>query len=364
MTNAPPREPPLRLDDRDAFAFRVDFVRRAVLMLRMPPEKLRTAVFLDERLLDKNTQGAWADLGQFIAETERLSSAVDDFAPVHFLFHISHCGSTLLSRMIDEATGALGLREPLPLRDLALVHDRLGEPDAAFSEDAFDRMLGAFVLAWRRRWRLFDGHGASAVHIKPTSSAQRLAPALMRCAPQARAVTLYVGAEHHIATLLGGPNNIYDMRAWAGERMSRLVALAGPPPSSLHALSPGELAALTWAAERVSQKQVLADQALGPRLVDVDFDDLLAEPAATLDAVCRHFRLQANPSYLTNLPQSEILRKYAKAPEHAYSPSLRAEIIANARRDHGAEIAKGLSWLTAYARTAPSNVAKTLAVAT
>ncbi len=341
-----------RPDDPDLFPFRVDFVRRAVLLLKLSPAQLRDAVFLDERMLGQNPQGGWIGLDDFVSMASQAMST-KNLAPVHFIFHLSHCGSTLLSRMIDEATGALGLRELLPLRDLAVAQDKLEAPDALFSQEEFDRLLGAFLMVWRRQRENTNG----AIHIKLTSSAQRLAPALFRCAPDAKAVTLHVSAKNHVATLLAGPNNIFDMRMWGAERMARLTAMAGPPPSPFHALSPGELAALTWGAERAWQHKLLTDPALQARLLDTDFDALLEAPAETLKSVCAHFGMAANESYLDTLPNAAIMKKYAKAPEHEYSPGLRTQVLEQARCDHADEIAKGLTWLKAYAQTAPRDIA-------
>ncbi len=347
-------------DKADLYPFRLDLVQQAILFVRVDPAAMRAAPFLDERLLTPQSEGRWFALQQALAQLSPQALAASALAPIHFLFHISHCGSTLLSRMVDEATDAFGLREPLPLRDLAEAHDLLGRPEARLAPEAFDQILGAFVTLWRRTPKPADGRASPAVTVKATSSAQRLARPLLRLAPQARAVTLYLSAESHIATLLGGPNNIFDMRAWGPERMTRLAAIAGPPPSPFHALSPGELAALTWAAERVWQKKLHADPALASRLVDVDFEHLLAEPAQTLEAVCRHFGLEPDPAYLARLPDAPVMRAYAKAPEHAYSAELRAQVLAEARREQAGEIAKGLDWLKAYAATAPADVSAAL----
>ncbi|MFQ5564576.1 MAG: hypothetical protein ACE5FO_13530 [Parvularculaceae bacterium] len=347
----------------ELYPFRLDFVQRAILFVRVAPEAMRKAAFLDERLLTPQTEGSWFDLERVFAAVERQASIKRPPTPLHFLFHVSHCGSTLLSRMIDEATSAFGLREPTPLRDLAGVHDHLGRPEAVLSSEAFNRILSAFLALWRRAPKTADGRASSAVTIKPTSNAQRLARPLLRLAPKARAVTLHLSAESHIATLLGGPNNIFDMRAWGPERMTRLTNIAGPPPSPFHALSPGELAALTWAAERVWQKRLLSDPALKARLLDIDFECFLAEPAETLDASCRHFGLDPDPDYLRRLPDAPVLNTYAKAQEHAYSASLRTQVLNTARREQAQEIAKGLAWLKRYAQTASPEASVVLAEA-
>jgi len=53
------------------------------------------------------------------ASVARAMSGPRDLRRLHFIFHAGHVGSTLLSRLLDEAEGVLSLREPLPLRTIA-----------------------------------------------------------------------------------------------------------------------------------------------------------------------------------------------------------------------------------------------------
>ena len=54
-----------------------------------------------------------------------------------------------------------------------------------------------------------------------------------------------------------------------------------------------------------------------------------------------------------------MLTRYSKAPDHEYSPALRAQVLAQARRERGEEIARGMAWLESLART-ESAVARVL----
>jgi hypothetical protein len=44
---------------------------------------------------------------------------------------------------------------------------------------------------------------------------------------------------------------------------------------------------------------------------------------------------------------SPHLRRYSKAPEHAFDGDLRRRVLAQAGRDHSLEIARGMAWLNA-----------------
>ena len=262
---------------------------------------------------------------------------------MHFIFHTGHVGSTLLSRLLDDTGLVLGLREPLPLRTLADAYDSLGSADSLLSEDQFDGLLDMLLRLWGR------GYGwTRATVIKATSTAGRLAPRLLKALPSSRAVYLNVDAEIYLATLLGGANSSQDLRGHGPGRMRRLLAGRALPVAPLHALAPGELAALGWLTESLAAAAAVAAGA--GRVLALDFDDFLADIPGQLARVLTHFGLPHDDALLRALAGSQVLAQYSKAPELPYPPGERAGRLAAARREHAAEIAKGLIWLDSLAR--------------
>jgi hypothetical protein len=47
------------------------------------------------------------------------------------------------------------------------------------------------------------------------------------------------------------------------------------------------------------------------------------------------------------------MSRYSKAPEHAYSPALREQLLTRARDEHRTTIADAAAWLAAAARDVP-----------
>ena len=301
-----------------------DPARDLLMFVRMDAAAYRAASFLDERM---NIRGEWAPA----SAVEQAMSGARAASPLHFIFHAGHVGSTLLSRLLDETGGVLPLREPLPLRAVA----------EHFSQSRLELLL----RLWERGFE-----DTQAVVLKATSSTERLATALLAMRPQARAVMLNVGAESYLATMLAGENSAADLNAQGAERMRRLGAmLASPPPRPT---SLGELIVMSWAAERLTQVQ--AARLLGERVIAVDFDAMLDDVAATVARVLAHFSIAAPASGGT---YDKILARYSKAPEHAYSPSLRKDLLAQARRNFGAEIREALAWLDNLKAANPSRAA-------
>lgn len=321
----------------DAYPQKLDLARDAVLLVRMDAAAYRKASFLDDRVLRPDTQGAWLP-------TEVIHRAVGrarDGCPVlHYIFHTGHVGSTLVSRLLDEAGSVLSLREPLPLRTLADAHDVLALPESLLSQAQFDRDLALFTTLWRRGYET-----TRAVVLKATSSAGRLAVPLLAASPASRGIYLNLRAEPYLATLLAGPNSPADLRGHGPARIRRLQArvTSGLALPSLHVLSSGELAAMSWLAESWSQFDALEQHP--DRLIALDFDQFLADVAESMRRILVHFDLPADSGYLSEITRSPVLRHYSKAPEYSYTPTARAELLNESRRANRREILQGLAWL-------------------
>jgi Arc/MetJ family transcription regulator len=65
--------------------------------------------------------------------------------------------------------------------------------------------------------------------------------------------------------------------------------------------------------------------------------------------------LAASPAAgeIESLVTGALMRRYSKAPEHAYDAALRREVLLEAGREHAAEIARGMHWLHQLASRHP-----------
>lgn len=312
-----------------------DVEHSSVFFIRMEQDAYRKVSFLDDRALTSGMDGRWIGF----ADVEQAAQRVSDPRPLHFIFHTGHVGSTLLSLMIDEVRGVLGLREPLPLRTLAELQDK-----GDVSGQQLKTRLETFLKLWRRGFP-----GTTYVVLKATSSSGRLATRLLRASPTSRAVYLNLRAEPYLATLLAGANAMVDLGGFGAERASRLASRFGlsPPPLASHSL--GELAAMSWLAESLTRAET--KEALGDRVMLLDFDLLLANLETTLGRALTHFGIAAPPDFLATIAKSPVLTRYSKAPEqYAYSPMMRAQLLRQARQEHADELRKGLRYIEQFAK--------------
>ncbi|HEY2883727.1 MAG TPA: hypothetical protein VGJ08_00760 [Rhizomicrobium sp.] len=304
----------------------------SVFFIPLSQEAYRKASFLDDRVLTTGKESRWVPY----ADVQMMMSEASNNHPLHFIFHTGHVGSTLLSRLVEEAPGVLGLREPLPLRTLAELQDQ--------NAPQLDARLDTFIKLWRRGFA-----DTTHVVVKATSSSGRLAKRLLGASPTSQAVYLNLRAEPYLATLLAGANAMVDLNGFGAERASRLrnhFGLSLPPWTTF---SIGELVAMSWAVESLTREETKAS--FPDRVMLLDFDSLLANWAVGLGAVLDKFAIRAPAGFLTAVEKSAVLTRYSKAPEqHAYSPALRSQLLNQARRDHAAELSKGLRFLEGLAK--------------
>ena len=199
----------------DVLVAKFELVREAALLIQFDQSAYRAASFLDERLQTPETRGAWVPLAGVV----RKAAEVRNARPLGFIFHTGHVGSTLVSRLLDEAGTVLSLREPLPLRQLAAAHDAVGSVSSLLNQAQFDDLLESFLRFWSRGYET-----TRLTVVKATSTAGRLVPAMFAKRGDARGIYMNLRAEPYLATLLGGQNSPADLRGHAAER---IAAIAG-----------------------------------------------------------------------------------------------------------------------------------------
>jgi hypothetical protein len=308
----------------ELFPHSLDSNGERIAFIRLTRSDYQKASFLDARILAPNSPLqliSWQEVAAAL-ESGNLAERCG------FIFHTGHVGSTLLARLIGAHPSAFVLREPLLLRDFAQLKA------AAMSGARLSDTLKLFS-------RTFEPQQLSV--IKATSFVSEVAAALLSRASAPKAILLSVAAESYFATILGGPNSRQETRMLAPSRLQRLQRRLGEQPWQLAALSEGEVLALTWVCEMSALTE--AAKAADGRVLWVDFDRFLLNPAETLNTVLQHFEFDASAQTVTGILAGPDMQRYSKAPEHAYDAQLRSDVLNHARAMHGGEIKRGLVWL-------------------
>jgi hypothetical protein len=301
-----------------------------VRFVRLTAADYAAASFLDNRLMTPGQPTAavpWAEV-----------RAAAGQVPVrcHFIFHISHVGSTLLSRLVGNHPAFFSIREPAILRLLASVHRTLGRPECPWPREEFEERLRAFLAIWSRTFE----PGQTAV-VKATSFVSEMAEDLMARMPAARSVFMFVAPEVFLQALLGGAMS--DIESGAENRLDRLHRRLGGPRWTSTDMSAGERVAMSWLSEMTALHA--AARRFPDRTLWLDFDCFLASPEESLTAVLGHLGVPDAAAAARTLLAGPTMHQYAKAPAHRFDADVRRQLLDQASREHAAEIAKGLAWL-------------------
>lgn len=318
--------------------YRLDPIARRVLWLRLDAAHRRDAAFLDERAIPPRPDGAWAPLAS-------LLDLPPPSAPAHAVFHIGHCGSTLLSRLLESWPQVQALREPLPLRTLAELWPGREQPCARFSAQESEHVLRALWQRWSQPLA-----PATRTLVKATSSCNGLIEPLLGAQPRLRAVLLDLPLRPYLATLFKSEGSTFDAASAAGERLLALQAAGFAGDLALHRLSLPQQCAMGWLAEQVRFDR-LARGTHAARVLRLDFEALLATPEAALHAVARHFELDA--AGVAAAVAAPAWQRYSKAPQHGYGRDDRAHDLALAAQRFGAALEEGEAWIAARLAAEP-----------
>jgi hypothetical protein len=297
-----------------------------VRFVEMSPDDYRQESFLDDRILQRKQNAHllnWTD----VVKARPPGSRTD----ARWIFHIGHVGSTLVSRLLGELDGVLAVREPRALRDLAFF------PPEVRSE---------FIPTVRALMARTFKEGEIAC-LKATSFASETAAELV--GPGERALFMYASPRNYIANILAGENSLKELRQLADFRSSRLIGrgIALPP-----ARNDADRAAAAWATEMTTLET--AAEAMPDRQVEwADFDAMLADMVRGLRSIAPAFGFAADKQRLEAIAQGPLMQRYSKAPEYAYSPSLRGELLEQEFRLQGRDIDCALAMLHAAAEKSP-----------
>jgi hypothetical protein len=301
-----------------------------VQLVRMTAADYAAASFLDGRALRSGSPVArmpWPDVRAAAAHLPLRC---------HFIFHISHVGSTLLSRLVGQNPSLFSLREPAVFRQLAEAYSEIGHGHHPWNRSEFDERSRAFLALWSRT---FDP--AQTAVIKATSFVSEMSEYLMNRVTNARSVFMYVSPLTFLRALLGGAMG--DVTGMIEKRLRRLERRLGHSVGLPSGLSPGEAVAMSWLCE-MAALQAAADR-FPARVLWMDFDEFLAAPASWLAAALHHFGTPDAGEAAATILASPTMGQYAKAPAVAFDAANRRQLLEQADRQWEAEIRKGAAWL-------------------
>lgn len=281
------------------------------IIVQMDAAAYRRSIFLDRRISPAGDQ----EIQLPVAALLHLPVQPATPPPLGWIFHMAHCGSTLLARALGELGDNIVLREPFALRQLAF------EPDPA-------RL--ALVMAMLARRYAPD----APTIVKANVPVNFLLPAITAHDPGACAIMLHCQLPDYLPAILRSDNH----RGWLRNVTTQLAGHLG----DLSRASDAQRAAALWLAQ--TRRFADALRAM-PDARSLDAERFFAKPGATLAAVADHLGVAAKPDAIAALVAGPLFATYSKNPALAFDNAARL-----ARREAlepalAAEIGAARHWL-------------------
>lgn len=238
-------------------------------------------------------------------------------APLGWIFHVAHCGSTLLARALDRPDANLVLREPLALRQ------------QAFTPDAQRLALTAAMLSKRYR------EDAPTI-VKANVPVNFILSGLIDHNPDARAIFLYYGLDDYLLAILRNENH----RSW----LRNVTAQLAPHLGDLSGLADAERAAALWLAQMTAFAAAI-DRL--PFARSLDAECFFRKPARLLDLVAEHLQAPMTPAAIEAVVTGPLFSTYSKNPELPFDNAARLARRDQLQRSLAAELDQAQAWIGA-----------------
>jgi hypothetical protein len=291
------------------------------LFVPMDRAAYHRSIFLDRRISPAGNGTMRLPIGMFAGQERQP-------APTGWIFHVAHCGSTLLARALDQPSTNLVLREPLALRQLGLA------------PDAEQLALAAAMVSKRYQAGL-------PTIVKANVPVNFLLPDLAALDPQTRAIFLHCGLRDYLLAILRSDNH----RAWMRRVTTDLAAHVG----DVSALPDAERTAALWLAQ---MRAFAAAMAVLPNARSLDAEAFFAEPRRIVRLAAEHFEVPMADAELDALIAGPLFATYSKNPALPFDNDVRLARLRDVEHKLEGELAQARSWIEQrVAEAAPAEAA-------
>lgn len=287
------------------------FDAKDAIFVPMDRAAYRRSIFLDRRI----SPAADGTLCVPVAALDSSSAAL----PTGWIFHVAHCGSTLLARGLDELSSAnLVLREPLALRQVALSPDPAG-----------------LKLALTMLSKRYPDTGTTV--IKANVPVNFLLDKIVDADGQASVILLYCGLSDYLLAILRSANH----RAW----LRNVTAQLAGPLGDLSHLPDAELGAALWLAQ---MQRFAATIKRMPHARSLDAEHFFGNPRETLGAAANHFGIETHEAVIEAIVSGPLFATYSKNPAQPFDNDARIERREALVNEISGELAAGGRWIEKY----------------
>ncbi|MFT5350380.1 MAG: alpha-ketoglutarate-dependent taurine dioxygenase [Gammaproteobacteria bacterium] len=301
---------------------------------RMDRHSYKKSIFTDQRIIVADPKPVKVDLNEL---AEAFSGQRHQPAQLSYIFHVGHCGSTLLARALDLESKNIVYREPSVLRQLSVL---LAENDWAnsppelwtFSLKLATTLLGKSYLK------------NAPVIIKANVPVNFAIDKLMDSSPNANGLLLYARFDNYLLSILKSDGH----RQWVSEVTTTLGSLIeqriGISQMERRRLSLAQSAASLWLAQLSIYNEV-AQKYRNVKTLDCEL--FFNRPEPVLSATFRLFGNVVSLDEISTIVQSDLFSQHAKLPGQQYDNERRLREKGQLMQSLSGELEEARAWLLA-----------------
>lgn len=282
----------------------------SAIFVPMDRSSYHRSIFLDHRFDPASNRSMRLPLAALTAQDRPP-------ARTGWIFHVAHCGSTLLARALDDPALNLVLREPLALRQLA------------FDRDPKRLALTAAMLSKRYREDL-------PTIVKANVPVNFLLPDLVALDRQAPAIFLYSSLRDYLLAILRSDNH----RDW----LQRVTVQLADHLGDLSNRSDSERCAALWLAQMRAFSTAIS---LMPNARSLEAEAFFADPGPTLKAASAHLGVPMSDGAVEAAVAGPLFATYSKNPDLPFDNEARLARRAQLEEPLAAELASAQDWIEA-----------------
>jgi hypothetical protein len=321
------------LSNPDYYLWRIGESNKAEF-LQMSRDAFSQSIFLDRRIHALSTSTLQLDLEDIYSNH---CPKVDPTTKFCYIFHMAHCGSTLLARAMDLINENIVYREPSALRQLGLMaSDSYGREPAIDWDNLLNFTLSQLGKAYKNN---------SPVIIKANVPVNFCIPELLDINNHTRAILLYSNFENYMLSILKADTHRNWLNIISNQLAPSIQHIIGIDKTQLNSLSSPEKAACMWLVQITlfdqAAKKYKQIRCLEAELFFNDSEEVLAH-------AFKQFGIKAKPSLIKSIASSELFNRHSKNPNYRYDNNHRIQEKERIKAAIPKDLTEAKEWLKPY----------------
>jgi len=313
----------------------LELTAQQALFIRMTRESYYRSIFTDrQRIVPAHPEGRGINLDKLLGRSD--AGLVQQ--PLRFIFHLAHGGSTLFARALDNPGHSLVIREPSPLRQLAV--ERLSTPPMLFNPEHWMRRLRLVTGLLGRRYR-----ESEVVRVKANVPVNFILSETLSLQKNSCGVMLYTGLEQYLVAVLKSADHQRWILNVIRQLRSGVTQVEGLSSVMADRLTAPQAAACLWIAQMVQFARALDTY---PNLRSLRSETFFDQPADTLRAAAAFMDIDISADEVNRIVAGDLFSCHAKSPGQAYNNVTRKGEYCRQLADNQQLISEGMDWAAGY----------------